>query len=77
MPKEVISARDYQDRQIKLQRSEVELAKASDVLKTQQISVGSDRQNLLIKLHTAERELKIANDALEQLILRAPPGARR
>jgi multidrug resistance efflux pump len=72
VPKEVLSVRDFQDRQIKYQRADVELAKAVDVLKSQQISVGSDRQNLLIKLDTAERELKIANDALEQLVLRAP-----
>src|SRR5436190_6614441 len=47
VPKDVLSARDFQDRQMKFQRAEVELAKAVDVLKSQQISVGSDRQNLL------------------------------
>ena len=72
VPKEVLSAREYQDRQVKFQRAEVELAKAADVLKSQRISVASDRENLLIKLHTAERELKTAEDALDQLILRAP-----
>src|SRR5437667_1501118 len=72
VPKEVVSARDFQDRQIKLQRAEVELAKAVDVLKSQRVSVASDRQNLVIKLDTAERELKTAEDALEQLVLRAP-----
>src|SRR5213593_4661181 len=40
VPKEVLSTRDFQDRQIKLQRAEVELAKAIDVLKSQRISVG-------------------------------------
>src|SRR5437773_2560907 len=72
VPKEVVSARDFQDRQIKDQRAEVELAKAVDLLKSQRVSVGSDRENLLIKLGTAERELKTAEDALEQLVLRAP-----
>ena len=72
VPKDVLSPREFQDRQIKYQRAEVELAKAVDVLKTQRISVASDRQNLLIKLETAQRELKIAEDALEQLVLRAP-----
>ncbi|MEK6373934.1 MAG: HlyD family efflux transporter periplasmic adaptor subunit [Acidobacteriota bacterium] len=74
VPKEVTSARDFQDKQTKFQRAEVELAKAMDLLKSQRISVASDRENLLIKLHTAERELKIAEDALDQLILRAPKG---
>lgn len=74
VPREVTSARDFQDKQTKFQRAEVELAKAMDLLKSQRISVSSDRENLLIKLHTAERELKIAEDALDQLILRAPKG---
>jgi multidrug resistance efflux pump len=72
VPKDVLSQRDFQDRQVKYQRADVELAKAVDLLKAQRISVASDRQNLLIKLDTAERELKIAEDALEQLVLRAP-----
>ncbi len=72
VPKDVISPRDFEDRQIKFQRAEVELAKSVDVLKSQQISVTSDRANLLIKLDTAQRELKIAETALEQLVLRAP-----
>src|SRR5262245_45515068 len=72
VPKEVLSARDFQDGQMKYQRNAVELAKAVDLLKSQRISVGADRQNLVIKLDTAERELKIAEDALEQLVLRAP-----
>jgi len=71
VPKEVVSPREHQDRQLKFQRAEVELAKANDVVKSQRIAVASDRENLLIKLHTAERELQIAQDALEQLVLRA------
>jgi multidrug resistance efflux pump len=74
VPKEVTSARDFQDKQTKFQRAEVELAKAMDLLKSQRIAVASDRENLLIKLHTAERELKTAEEALDQLILRAPKG---
>src|SRR5438105_1804770 len=54
VPKEVLSARDFQDRQVKYQRAEVELAKAVNLLKSQRVSVASDRQNLLIKLDTAE-----------------------
>src|SRR5437763_7327419 len=71
VPKEVAPTRDFQDRQTKYRRAEVELAKAIDVLKSQRVSGGSDRQKLLIKLETAERELKTAEDALEQLVLRA------
>src|SRR5438105_3511269 len=54
VPKEVTSTRDFQDRQTKYQRAEVELAKAVNLLNSQRVSVASDRQNLLIKLDTAE-----------------------
>ena len=72
MPKEIISARDFNDRQIKFKRAEVELAKAIDVLKSQRMSVKSDRDNLLLSLQKAQRELTIADRAINELILRAP-----
>jgi HlyD family secretion protein len=72
MPKEIISARDFNDRQVKFKRAEVELAKAIDVLKSQRRSVKSDRDNLLLNLQKAQRELTIADRAINELILRAP-----
>jgi multidrug resistance efflux pump len=72
MPKEIISARDYNDRQIKFKRAEVERAKAIDVLKSQTRSVKSDRDNLLLSLQKAQRELTTAEKAISELILRAP-----
>jgi len=72
MPREIISARDYNDRQIKFKRAEVERAKAIDVLKSQTMSVKSDRDNLLLSLQKAQRELAIADQAINELILRAP-----
>ncbi|MEA2238875.1 MAG: hypothetical protein QOC81_3599 [Thermoanaerobaculia bacterium] len=72
MPREIVSARDYNDRQIKFKRAEVERAKAIDVLKSQRMSVKSDRDNLLLSLQKAQRELTIAERAINELILRAP-----
>jgi hypothetical protein len=72
MPKEIVAQRDYNDRQIKYKRAEVELAKAVDVLKSQRTSVKSDRDNLLLSLQKAQRELGIAERAIDELILRAP-----
>jgi multidrug resistance efflux pump len=72
MPKEIISARDFNDRQVKFKRADVELAKAIDVLKSQRRSVKSDRDNLLLNLQKAQRELTIADRAINELILRAP-----
>jgi Multidrug resistance efflux pump len=72
VPRELLSARDFNDRQIKFKRAEVELAKAVDVLKTQFTSVKSDRDNLLLSLRKASRDLTIAERAINELILRAP-----
>lgn len=72
VPKEIVSARDFNDRQIKFKRAEVELAKAIDVLKSQKSSVKADRDNLLLSLQKAQRELAIADRAINELILRAP-----
>jgi HlyD family secretion protein len=72
MPKEIVAQRDYNDRQIKFKRAEVELAKAVDVLKSQRTSVKADRDNLLLTLQKAQRELGIAERAIAELILRAP-----
>jgi HlyD family secretion protein len=72
MPKEIVAQRDYNDRQIKFKRAEVELAKAVDVLKSQRTSVKSDRDNLLLTLQKAQRELSIAEKAIDELILRSP-----
>lgn len=72
VPKEIVSARDFNDRQIKFKRAEVELAKAIDVFKSQKTSVKADGDNLLLNLRKAQRELDIAERAIEELILRAP-----
>jgi HlyD family secretion protein len=72
VPREIVSARDYNDRQIKFKRAEVELAKAIDVLKSQRTSVKADGDNLRLNLQKAERELSIADRAINELILRAP-----
>jgi multidrug resistance efflux pump len=72
VPKEIVSGREFNDRQIKFKRAEVELAKAIDVFKSQRTSVKSDRDNLLLSLQKAQRELGIAERAIDELILRAP-----
>src|SRR5206468_11603436 len=72
VPKEIVSAREYEDRQIKLKRTTVELAKARDVLRSQLTATRSDRANLVLNLEKARRELQIAENAIEALTLRAP-----
>lgn len=72
IPKELISAREWDDREVKLRRAEVGLAKARDVFSSVRESVGADRANLLLTLEKAQRELREAEGAIASLTLRAP-----
>lgn len=72
VPKEILSVREFQDREVKLKRAEVELAKATSVLRSQRQSVRVDRANLQLTLQKAERELHEADLAIAALTLRAP-----
>lgn len=72
VPKEILSAREYADRQIKLERTAMEFAKARDVLAGQKHEVASDRSNLLLRLQRAQREIRITEKAIESVVLRAP-----
>ena len=49
-----------------------ELAKVTEVLRSQRSGVASDRENLRINLGKAQRELQIAETAIAALILKAP-----
>jgi HlyD family secretion protein len=72
VPKEILSAREYQDRQIKLQRTSTEFAKARDILASQKTEVEADRRNLQLRLTKAQREIRLAETAIESVVLRAP-----
>jgi HlyD family secretion protein len=72
IPSDLLSARDYEDRQMKSHRAATEFAKASEILAAQRKSVVSDRANLQLKLARAAREVKTAEEAIELLTLRAP-----
>jgi len=74
VPKEVVSLRDYEDRQTKFKRARVEYEKARDLLKAQKEAVRADGANLQVALDRARRELKEAEDAITALTLRAPRG---
>jgi multidrug resistance efflux pump len=72
VPKEILSAREHQDRQIKFERASVEFAKAKDVLASQKKEVEADRRNLQLRLTKAQREIHRAEEAIESVVLRAP-----
>lgn len=72
VPKEILSAREYEDRQIKYTRATVELAKAKSVLRSQITASRSDRANLILNFEKSRRELETAETAINALILRSP-----
>jgi len=72
VPKEVVSLRDYEDRQTKYKRADVEYQKARDIFKSQREQVRADAANLQVTLERARRELKEAEDAIDSLTLRSP-----
>jgi multidrug resistance efflux pump len=74
VPKEVLSLREYEDRQTKFKRASVEFDKARDLLRAQKEGVRADGANLQVTLDRARREMQEAEDAIVALTLRAPRG---
>jgi multidrug resistance efflux pump len=72
VPKDILSAREYEDRQMRNSRAQVEYAKARDLLASQRQGIESDRKNLMIRLGKAQREIQRAEEAIASLVLRAP-----
>jgi multidrug efflux pump subunit AcrA (membrane-fusion protein) len=72
VPKEIVSARDFEDRQTKLKKGLSEYDKSRETLRAQQKAVSSDRANLELKISRAHREVETSLRALDQMVLRAP-----
>ena len=72
VPRDLLSEREYEDRQMKLRRATVEHAKARDVLDGQRRAIEADRANVLVRLGRAEREIGKAERAISSLVLTAP-----
>lgn len=72
VPKELLSARAYEEKQSALRRAATELEKAAEVLRSRQTAVNADRQNLLLRIEKTRREIAIAEGSIEALVLRAP-----
>lgn len=72
IPTDLLSSREYQDRQLALSRAEVELAKAEKDLAAQRQGSGADLEVQRITLRRSEREIAQAETAIDALTLRAP-----
>ncbi|HEV8580809.1 MAG TPA: efflux RND transporter periplasmic adaptor subunit [Thermoanaerobaculia bacterium] len=72
IPKDLLSLREYQERQLALARAQAELAKAEEDLAAQRRGSVADVQIQKITLEKSRREIRTAEEAIEALTLRAP-----
>lgn len=72
VPREIISGRAYEEKQNALRRADVEYEKAVDLLASRRTAVGAERMNLVLRIEKADREIRIAEQAIDALVLRAP-----
>jgi len=72
VPKELLSGRAFEEKQTALRRAVTEHEKAVDTLRARRTAVTSERQNLLLNIDKTQREIFIAERAIEALVLRAP-----
>ena len=72
LPKELLSGRSFEEKQTALRRTATEHEKAVDTLRARRTAITSERQNLLLNIDKTQREIYIAEQAIDALVLRAP-----
>jgi len=72
VPKEILSLRDWEDRQLSLKKAESEAEKARTLVESTRAAAARDRDNKLLEMRRLDREIEIAERAVETMTLRAP-----
>jgi RND family efflux transporter MFP subunit len=72
IPKDLLSLREYQERQLALKRAETDLAKAEEVLRSESKVSDTDVQVKKISLDKSKREIHNAEESIDALNLKAP-----
>jgi len=72
VPEQLRSRREHQEKQLALARAEVEMEKARDELETGRAAAESELEELRLALERAGSQVRIAEEAIEALTLRAP-----
>ncbi|HEY3566754.1 MAG TPA: efflux RND transporter periplasmic adaptor subunit [Thermoanaerobaculia bacterium] len=72
IPKDLLSLREYQERQLALKRAETDLAKAEEVLRSESKVSDTDVEVKKISLDKSRREIHTAEEAIDSLNLKAP-----
>jgi len=74
IPLDILAARKYEEYQGTLRRTMVEHEKAVETLRSRRTAVAAERSNLMLRIAKAQREIAIAEAAIDALVLRAPRG---
>lgn len=72
VPRDLMSARQFEQNEMAFKKATVEHEKAVEVLRSRRTAVDSERQNLMLRIAQAERDIYRAEQGISALVLRAP-----
>lgn len=72
VPKDLLSLREYQERQLALRQAETDLAKAEVALAAQKKTSSADVEVQQISKQKSERDIRTAEESIDALTLKAP-----
>lgn len=72
VPRDLVSTKVYEDSQSALRRTTVAHEKALDLLASRRTAIAAEHGNLQLRIEKARRDITIAEEAIEALVLRAP-----
>lgn len=72
VPREIVSLKDYEERQLTLERAKTELEKSKTLLESTRRARLAEQENLQIDLTEKQRQISIAERAIETMTLHAP-----
>lgn len=72
VPKDLLSARQFETNEMAFRKAVVEHEKAVEVLRSRRTAVNSERENLMLRIAQAERDIARAEAGISALVLRAP-----
>lgn len=72
VPEEIVSRKEYEERQLTLERARTELQKAETLLESRRRARAAEQQNLELDLTEKRRQIAVAERAIETMTLHAP-----
>ncbi len=72
VPKDILSDREYEERQKTLRRTTTEHEKALDLLRSRRKAIEADRANLVLRIDKVRREIHRAEEGISTMVLRSP-----